>query len=173
MCNPYDIANYDVVSRQQPDHTAKTRSRGKNRITRDKSGFKRDLQEPNCDPGYGVIIHMLHLSFYSTHRLITAIHYLLPDTYYLILVTCYLLPDACYLLFVTCYLLRYSCQLMNLTWYFFPGARSLIPVTIYLLHSNYYLILVTGYLLPNACYPYFDHSLPVLFSTYIFLILST
>ena len=62
MCIPYDIANYDVVSRQQPDHTAKTRSRGKNRITRDKSGTKRDLQEPNCDPGYGVIVQMLLLN---------------------------------------------------------------------------------------------------------------
>ena len=38
----------------------KTKSHGKNRITRDKSGTKRDLQEPNGCPGYGVMVHMLH-----------------------------------------------------------------------------------------------------------------
>ena len=58
MCKPYDIVNYDLVSQQPPDHTAATRSRGKKRITRDKSGTKRDLQEPNGDPGYGVIVHL-------------------------------------------------------------------------------------------------------------------
>ena len=57
MCNPYDIANYGV-SRQPPDHTAQTRSHGTNQVTRDKSGTKRDLQEPNGDPGYGVTVHM-------------------------------------------------------------------------------------------------------------------
>ena len=46
------------ITRQQPDHTAATRSRGKNRITRDKSGTKRDLQEPNGDPGYSVTVHI-------------------------------------------------------------------------------------------------------------------
>ena len=29
-----------------------------NRITRDKSGTKRDLKEPNGNPGYGVTVHM-------------------------------------------------------------------------------------------------------------------
>ena len=57
MCNPYDIANYGV-SRQPPDHTAQTRSQGTNQVTRDKSGTKRDLQEPNGDPGYGVTVHI-------------------------------------------------------------------------------------------------------------------
>ena len=57
MCNPYDIANYGV-SRQPPDHTAQTRSHGTNQVTRDKSGTKRDLQEPNGDPGYGVTVHI-------------------------------------------------------------------------------------------------------------------
>ena len=58
MYNPYDIANYDWVSRQPPDHSAKTRSHGKNWITRDKSGTKRDLQEPNGNPGYGVTVQV-------------------------------------------------------------------------------------------------------------------
>ena len=57
MCNPYDIANYGV-SRQPPDHTAQTRSHGTNQVTRDKSGTKRDLQEPNGDPGYGVTVEI-------------------------------------------------------------------------------------------------------------------
>ena len=47
MCNPYDIANYDWVSRQPTDHTANPGSHGKNQVTRDKSGTKRDHQEPN------------------------------------------------------------------------------------------------------------------------------
>ena len=58
MGNPYDIANYDLVSRQPPDHTAKTGSHGKNQVIRDKSGTKRDLQELNGDPGYGATVHM-------------------------------------------------------------------------------------------------------------------
>ena len=58
MCNPYDIENYDWVSRQPPDHMAKTRFHGKKRVTRDKSGTKRDLQELNGDPGYGVTVHL-------------------------------------------------------------------------------------------------------------------
>ena len=70
MCNPYDIANYGV-SRQPPDHTAQTRSHGTNQVTRDKSGTKRDLQEPNGDPGYGVTVHM-----------ILAIHYYLLSVTY-------------------------------------------------------------------------------------------
>ena len=32
MCNLYDIANYNWVSRQPPDHTTKTRSHGKNQL---------------------------------------------------------------------------------------------------------------------------------------------
>ena len=58
MCNPYDIANYDWVSQQPPDHTAKTGSHGKNQVSWDKSGTKRDHQEPKGDPGYGMTVHM-------------------------------------------------------------------------------------------------------------------
>ena len=61
MCNPYDMANYDWVLRQPPDHTAKTGSHGKNQVTRDKSGTKRDLQEPYGDPGYGVTVHIVYM----------------------------------------------------------------------------------------------------------------
>ena len=61
MCNPYDIANYGV-SRQQPDHTAQTRSHGTNQVTRDKSGTKRDLQAPHGGPGYGVTVHLSKVS---------------------------------------------------------------------------------------------------------------
>ena len=39
--------------------TAATRSHGTNQVTRDKSGTKRDLQEPNGDPGYGVTVQIL------------------------------------------------------------------------------------------------------------------
>ena len=46
------------ITRQKPDHMAKTGSHGKNQVIRDKSGTKRDLQEPNGDPGYSVMVHI-------------------------------------------------------------------------------------------------------------------
>ena len=74
MYNPYDIANYGV-SRQPPDHTAQTRSHGTNQVTRDKSGTKRDLQEPNGDPGYGVTVQLINQSHQHSWALMTPPEY--------------------------------------------------------------------------------------------------
>ena len=59
MCKPYDIVNCDLhhqITRQKPDHTAKTGSHSKNQVTRNKLGIKRDLQALNGGPGYGVTV---------------------------------------------------------------------------------------------------------------------
>ena len=69
MCNPYEQTTIGLtaatrshgkyqITRQKPDHMAKTGSHGKNQVSWDKSGTKRDLQEPKGDPGYGVTVHM-------------------------------------------------------------------------------------------------------------------
>ena len=76
MCNAYDIENYGV-SRQSPDHTAKTRSHGTNQVTRDKSGTKRDLQALHGGPGYGVTVQIpaTHWPFTGHSHEITDKHY--------------------------------------------------------------------------------------------------
>ena len=43
---------------QKTDHAAKIGSHGKKQVSQDKSGTKRNLQEPNGDPGYGVTVQI-------------------------------------------------------------------------------------------------------------------